>query len=114
MPTTSPGFGLYEPKWYATIIAGAASGRRTQNTASRTGRGAASARRHPVEPLHATTPGVMPLPSVTTVITSMLFVARAYHDSRESGPPRAFGWTHPLWRKSPFRGSDGLDVRPMV
>src|SRR5947207_1640357 len=104
MPSTSPGFGLYDPKRYATIIAGAASGRRTQNTASRTGRGAASARRHPVEPLHATTSGVMPLPSVTTVITSMLFVERASHDRRESGPPRAFGWTHLRLAEVPLPG----------
>jgi len=49
-----------------------------------------------VEPLHATTRGVMPLPSVTTVIGSILLVERGSIDRRESGPPRAFGWT-PLW-----------------
>jgi hypothetical protein len=60
--------------------------------ASRTGRGAASARRHQVEPAHPTTPGVMLLPSVATAIGSMLLVRQGSSDRRESGPARAFGW----------------------
>src|SRR5712691_4052665 len=126
MPSTQPGRGLYAPMRYATIIAGAASGRRMQNRDSRTGRGAASARRHRVEPLQATTPGVMPLPSVTTVISSILLDEPGSIDRRESGPARAFGWPRPARPEVPLPGerrfgcppdglkaiSRGVSVRP--